>query len=143
MARRSRSSCIRWKESPAVGYTTLKSMPRSSRRSYMSRGNIAVEHVLAGRRPERLHPHALAGTLGHRHLERAGHAGRGGVESLHRSLAADATKLLAHHRHVLDPVPVGVDHGMVQARVKSPGVHVTVRGHGEPPRVTVTFLACR
>ena len=33
---------MRWKLSPAVGYTTLKSMPRSSSRSYMSRGIIAV-----------------------------------------------------------------------------------------------------
>src|SRR5262247_788904 len=125
MARRSRSSCIRWKERPAVGYTTLKSMPRSSRRSYMRRGNIA-----------------LAGSLGHRHLERGGHSRRGGVESLHRGLAADAAKLLAHHRHVLDPVPVGVDHWMVQARAEGPGIHMAVGGHGGPPRVRVTYLAC-
>src|SRR5213083_3000913 len=100
-------------------------MPRSSSRSYMSFGSIAVAHVLARRRPERFHADALLRPLGHRHLERARHARAREVERLGRRVAADALELLAHDGAVLDPVAVGVDHRVGEAIAELPGFGLT------------------
>jgi hypothetical protein len=92
-------------------------------------GGRPVEHVLAGRGPERFHADPLAGALGHRHLERVRHALGGRRQPLDCRVTADAPELLAHDRRVLDPVAVGVDDRMTQAGVKGPGVHMAVALH--------------
>ena len=71
------------------------------------------------------------GALGHRHLERVGHALAGQGQALHRGLAADAAEFLAHDRGILQPVAVGVDDRVGEAGVDRAGVQVAVVRHRE------------
>jgi hypothetical protein len=93
-------------------------------------GGRPVEHVLARRTPEGLLADPAPAPLGQRHLERVGDALAGEIVGFRRRLASDAPEFLAHDRAILDPVPVGVDDGVAQARVKLPGFRLTVGLHG-------------
>jgi hypothetical protein len=93
-------------------------------------GGRPVEHVLARRAPEGFLADPTMAALGQRHLERVGDALAGEIVGFRRRLAPDAPEFLAHDRAILDPMPIGVDHGVAQARVKLPGFRLTVGLHG-------------
>src|SRR5207244_918698 len=90
-----------------------------------------VEDVLAGRPPEGLLAYPAPPPLGQGHPERAGDAVASDRQSLGRGVPTDALELLAHDGRILEPVAVGVDDRMVQARAKLPGVGRTVGEHGD------------
>ncbi len=94
-------------------------------------GGGAVQHVLARRGPERFLADPAARALRHRHPERVGHPLARQRQPLHGGLAADLAERLAHHRAVLEPVPVGVDDRMGETGAERPGIRVAVVAHGE------------
>ena len=107
-------------------------MPRSSRRWYMRRGIMAVARSSTfshGEDQNASCPTRRRARSATDHLERVGHALARQGQALDGRLAADAAELLAHHRAVLQPVPVGVDDRVVEAGVKGPGIQVAVVAH--------------
>src|SRR5262247_183533 len=101
-------------------------MPRSSSRSYMRRGSIAVARssTFSDGEPQKA-------SMATRRRRRSGTDIRSALGT--RSVAADAPELVAHDRPVLEPVAVGVDDRVLQARAELPRLSRSVDGHRRTP----------
>ena len=75
-----------------------------------------VARVLGGMRPERLLADTAAPPLLDRHRQHAARAAADRAPAAHRGLAADLAELLSEDGPVFDPVAVGVDNRMIEAR---------------------------
>ncbi|MYB38558.1 MAG: hypothetical protein F4Y26_14490 [Gammaproteobacteria bacterium] len=79
-------------------------------------GGGAVAGVLGGRAPEGLLGNVLAAALCRRHAEGTSHPLAVHLHRPHCGVAADLAHGRPHHGGVFEPVAVGVDDGMAQAR---------------------------
>src|SRR5262249_47649348 len=104
-------------------------------------GRGPVSRVLRRRRPERLLREPAAPPLSDRDRLRFTGTTRNRQEPLGGEIATDAPELLAGDRAVLQPVAVGIDHGMVQAGSNAGWGEMAVAVHTGPPALTLT--SCR
>ena len=81
-------------------------------------GGGAITGVFRGCTPERLLGDVFRTALRDVHRQRTADACAPGAQSAHRRLAADPLHGLLHHRTELQPVAIGIDHRMPEARAQ-------------------------
>src|SRR5207248_1564575 len=88
-----------------------------------------VARVLRGMRPERLLADPAAPALLDRHRQHGAGAAADRLPAANGVVAADLAQLLGEHRAVFDPVAVGVDDRMVEARFDLRGSEISAHGY--------------
>jgi len=101
-----------------------------------------VARVPRGGRPEGLLGDAAPSPLCHRERQGLTHLAPDRQEALRGTIAADTPELVAHDRAILQPVPVGVDHGMTQPGSNARCAEMAVAVHGAPPRSGDATCCC-